>query len=292
MTHCTARDIEFLHDTFVLFGNPAADFWFLGLEEGDHPETGKVDEFVFHQRAKAEYYKRLGVADLREIVFFGNDLASDSKYRYLDRPADKSDLNPSKFNYQKTWGGYSKLLFATANAGSHGEMPWTMADLLQYQGKSLGSASVGHAPASSCLMELFPLPRKGRGSQRWPYKELAGREGLAALARPGRYAKHYGKPRALRLAELMEQHSPRFLVGFGNDCRTEMTDALALTLDEHAVDTGTQQLPVYTTRVHQSTVCFSHHPVAHGISDHYWINLGKLLHGLDKSVAAQNRKAA
>ena len=244
------KHIELVQNTFRMFGDPDSPFWFLGLEESTDPELSADEQIQAQYRASLEQNK------LHKV------------------PLSYARVRPT---YQRTWGGYIKLLLSVKNNLSPSEKNWTDRDVMEYQRKRLGA--LGKDEFGSCLMELYPLPRKTR-SHPWVYSEIANRPGLEFLSSHSKYKNHIStKNRSEILLSHVEQHKPRALFCFGADCRKYFGMRLNTKLEPLSIDNGVgrKHLPAFKASVGSTQIVFSYHPAAFGVSDDYWRNLGTVV---------------
>lgn len=267
------KDIELLHETFILFGDPNAPYWFLGLEEGDHPAKDvAIDGFVRHLLKKTNKYRNSEKLSLRDFCSGGEGT------RFLPN-FDESDAKSGKdVKYQATWGGYIKLLLSTEMFGK--DKSWTIDDVKRYQKYSLGALTESELLPKSCLMELFPMARKGRKKGHWPYAPLADRQGLEFLKTPSSYQAYAEENRAKILLSLIKLHDPKYLICFGSDCKRAVLSLIDDTPQEIAIDQGKRVLKVSSVIFGKTRILFSNHPTSHGVSNLYWRNLGAALAAL------------
>lgn len=256
------QDIEELHNTFMLFGNPHAPYWFIGLEEGNHPLPNEsVEEFAQDLARKTKRYNEKREGSLREFCGGGSD------YLPNDERAAK---------YQPTWGGYIKLLLSLEAARQSEALPWNLGDVKHYQKYHLGELTAPTEVPMSCLGELYPLHRKGRGGSKWPYKPLAHDKSLSFFRSCRKYRERWTLERAKCLQEKIFEHCPEFVFCFGADLRHVLSRSNSgiceiqpiRELDGPAASIG---------YVGSTKVVFSFHPTARGIKDNYWREMGALL---------------
>lgn len=255
-------DIEDLHNTFMLFGNPESPYWFIGLEEGNHPGDGQsIESFVRGLVNKTQLFDEKEISSLRDMCGGGS--------KYL--PNDEKDAV-----YQRTWGGYVKLLLSLHEARQVSSLTWNIESVKHYQKSHLGELAVPANVPSSCLGELYPMHRKGRGGSKWPYRPLAHEESLSFFKSCSKYRKKWTSVRANLLQQKIVSHRPEFVFCFGTDLKN------ALSCEESGIENirkleGYVDLPVSFGSVGDTLVVFSYHPTAKGIKDEYWRSLGKSL---------------
>ena len=268
----TQNDLNLLHETFILFGDPDAPYWFLGLEEGDHPGDGVViDNFVRHLLVKTKKYNDAGKLSLRNF-------SPEDGHKFLPKLEDSGVRSGKNVKYQATWGGYIKLLLSAEMHGSG--TSWTIEDVKQYQKYNLGELGNSEGLPKSCLMELFPMARKGRKKGQWPYSLLADREGMEFMKTPSSYKDYAEQDRAKLLLSLVKKHQPKYLVCFGGDCKRVLMSQIDEEPNLLKIHQGKREMKVSTVSYGGTKVIFSNHPTSHGISNLYWKNLGAQLASL------------
>jgi len=169
-------DINYLHNVFVLSGNPNSPYWFLGPEAVEHPGPSEsVDHFMHSLLHKAKRFETSGTVSLRDI--YGGDTDT-----YLPEIIEASAQDTTDTTYHTTWGGYIKLLLSLDQARHDLPGNWDLDDIKRYQKNYLGSLESRDNIPDACIMELFPMAREGRKRGRWPYSALDTRDGLDSRA--------------------------------------------------------------------------------------------------------------
>lgn len=264
----SSGDIDWLHDEFIFFGNPDADNWFLGLEEGDHPEEDQpIDEFIHGLMRKTKMHSDSQVTSLRQLC------APSEGYKFLPLVEENMPNSSKGVVFQSTWGGYIKLLLSINFAKTGND--WTLDDVKIYQKYRLGEIELQDDALSSCLLELFPMARKGRKGAQWPYAKLANREDLQYFSKAKNYKIQVEAMRTKKLLQYVKRYKPKYLFSFGKDCKDAICAELQKEPELHHIDTGKRELPVSHLLCGETDIVFSNHPTSHGVSDEYWRNLGK-----------------
>lgn len=266
----TSSDIDGLHDEFMIFGNPKATYWFLGLEEGDSPKRRETDDnielFVHKLIEKHDRYKTNRPLSLRDLC------APKGWSDFLPKIDETKKVTASGTKYQNTWGGYIKLLLSIEHA--NGGNDWTLNEVKIYQKYRLGSLDIPNDSLSSCLLELFPMARKGRKGKQWPYAHLAKRNNLEYFDKANNYRAKVEQQRTKLLLQLVKTHRPKVLAAFGKDCESAICNELQLVPENIQIDNGKKTVKASIARYENTTLVFSIHPTSHGVSDLYWRNLG------------------
>lgn len=261
------EDIEYLHETFVLFGDPDAPYWFLGLEEGDHPGSKeRVDNFIHGLIKKSQRYSQTGKLSLRDLC------APNGGLSFLPEVEASGGRTGKNVKYQSTWGGYIKFLLSVEQEKT--KTDWTLEDVKKYQKYDLGALGETDGLPKSCLMELFPMARKGRRKSQWPYKSISTRKNLECMKDPKSYQRYAEARRVELLMSLVKKHKPKYLVCFGSDCKRAITSVVDEKPQKLEIDQGTKTINASTMVLDNTRIVFSNHPTSHGISTVYWKNLG------------------
>jgi len=241
------KHLEFIHDTLRVDGNPKSPFWFMGLEEGTGDDSRSADEHIHAQYVSA---------------------------------VDQQENGPVEFRYarkleslQATFAGYIKLLLSVTDAEHAPSRPWTKDDVFDYQRNKLGCVETEEY--SSCLVELFPLPRHSHND--WLYGEIASRPELSFLASPATYASHaLAISRGPLFIEKVKEFKPRVLFCFGADGRNALSPLInsSLIKIELKCKRGQSSLQAHASYIDTTLVIFSYHP-GRFLPDDYWRELGQ-----------------
>lgn len=270
--------INDLIDTFILYGDPKAPYWLLGLEEGDTKgDEQTVEQFLLRTKIKkADRHNHSdSTLSLRELCGVGpqHEDVLDNKSIYLPNYELLAKKN-FKIKQQCTWAGYIKLLHAIWNPNSGEKRPWTNEQINHYQAHHLGEPRNTVDDRKSCLMELFALPYQRR--QGWLYSELSQQyPELRYLDNKSNYQKATVETRIKQLTTLIETHSPKLVIAFGGDCQTNMCKAIKFETEfTERLCNGKRKVKLGL--IGKTWVVFSMHPA--GLpGDPYWIELGRLV---------------
>jgi hypothetical protein len=126
-------------ENFIGFGNPAAPYVFIGMEEGLLSE----DNLDADLAARSKYDSYMDLYDAQA------ELAGTKKY-FGARPVE-----------QRTWRPVCDLMLRLDDSV---EKP-TLAQRLRYQADKLGRCN-----GKTLLTELMPYPRKSADERSWPYR--------------------------------------------------------------------------------------------------------------------------
>lgn len=274
------NSLDKINNTFMMYGDPAAPYWLLGLEEAGGPKQDNANtasKFIDSLGKEIDKYNETSKSkSLRDLCGSNKkDTEIDKRVFLPDSELLKQGSNAYKLMFQKTWGGYIKLLHAVWNKHENDSLPWNLHEVKTYQEKYLGEYNIEDADKKTCLMELFALPRPGREPGDWKYSALAELyPSLSYLSSGEDYCKHVVDTRVGLLRQSINSHRPRFLFCFGTDSR----DALAFLelTDKNRVklSAGKSLFSVSSGYLDETLVVFSPHPTATGVSDLFWKNLG------------------
>jgi len=175
--------VESHMNTFVGYGNPAARFWYIGMEEGGNSEAGFVNKRLnaWHTRGRATF------EDLMEYH------RSIDLYSFFDPPR----------KLQTTW---KQLIRITLVAEGR---PFDTEAIREYQALRLGRRD-----GETALLELFSLPAPRLAH--WPYAELSD---LPVLRSRKVYRQSVARTRVGLIQKLIDQHEPEFVVMYGTSYR-------------------------------------------------------------------------
>jgi len=264
-------DINYLHNVFVLSGNPNSPYWFLGPEAVEHPGPSEsVDHFMHSLLHKAKRFETSGTVSLRDI--YGGDTDT-----YLPEIIEASAQDTTDTTYHTTWGGYIKLLLSLDQARHDLPGNWDLDDIKRYQKNYLGSLESRDNIPDACIMELFPMAREGRKRGRWPYSALDTRDGLEFFASAKHYLEYATSRRTRVFLDAVQKHQPEYLFCFGGDCKKAVLPHLQAEHISLSIPTKNKDAQVQVVEHGATKFVFSCHPTSSATSDHYWTTLGKKL---------------
>ena len=169
-------------DRFFGYGNLEAKYWFVGLEEGGDDDPASVQKRLELWNASG----RPAVIDLQRMM----------------RALDGIDWFGLHAPLQRTWRALIRARFA-----AQGQRP-ALDEIKRYQREVLGRSE-----GDTALLELLPLPARGRRpDELWPYAVL----GIPSLASRNEYRTEYEERRRKGLLELIDANRPRAVVTYGD----------------------------------------------------------------------------
>jgi hypothetical protein len=229
-------------DTFYGYGTYSAPFWFVGMEEGGGrtPEENISRITRWHDR---------GCAELGSFVA---DSQSGAVTRWFcNHPP-----------VQTTWGKLIRILLA-----AQGQQSITADHLRYYQRDHLARSDGG-----TCLLEFLPLPSPSTGH--WLYRDNMD---LPQLKTRESYKQYYGRPRALHLAQRVQERKPTAVIfySFDNWYRQWWQLIAGVPFIEHSGPHGT----FYLASNGPTSFAIVKHPASKGLTSHYWHWVGHALAG-------------
>lgn len=184
-------------DSFWGYGNPNANYWFVGMEEGGGNSFEEVNRKIqlWNERG------RLSIDDIYECHMEGKWFGENAKL-------------------QTTWNKLIRILLS-----AKGEIPDTEM-VRQYQATSLGRKN-----SESCLIELLPLPSPSIDD--WIYSEHSANP---ILENRKIYKEILSPKRCEKLQSLISQHKPQNLILYGSGYLDLWQKTVNTVLTPHYID--------------------------------------------------------
>lgn len=176
---------KFIH-RFYGYGNYAAPFWFIGMEEGG----GKTPDEV---AKRIEAWEGRGMRELEDVVDYSRAIGNGDWFE--ERP-----------RLQTTWSKLIRILLAAQKKDVSTEI------IRAYQ-RSQWARDQGE-PWETCVVELLPLPSPS--STDWLYSECSK---LPFLLNRETYRNHMLSGRITHLKGRIEKHRPKVVVFYGRAYR-------------------------------------------------------------------------
>lgn len=204
-------------------------------------EEGGGDTFEAIAK-QLEVWNRWGRKELLDVAEFAREM--DMTRWYGDSP-----------KLQPTWKHLMRVALTAEGQPSDKEA------MRQYQ-KSIWGTERGN----SCLLELLPLPAPSIAS--WLYKDIST---LPYLSSRKTYREYVVGSRIAHLRDRVNQHQPKAVVLYGTGYDSYWKQIAG-------VDTWETSPEGVSFAKNNSTLFMpSKHPVAHGATNEYFINIGKLI---------------
>lgn len=226
-------------ETFYGFGNYAGKYWLVGMEEAG----GRTVEAI---QARLTQWHQNGRAELEDLPIHAHQQGWGEKY-FGARP-----------QWQRTWGKLIRLILA-----AEGIETVNKAVIMQFQQQTLGRQGSNH-----CLIELFPLPAPSTGH--WLYGQHSQ---LPFLESRKAYRQQMAPARIAHMRQRWQQHRPKAVIFYGWSYRQWWQELVELPFIE-------RENPKSLTAVQDGTQFWViDHPVARGVTNHYFEQVGKQIAG-------------
>ncbi|MBE9198222.1 MULTISPECIES: hypothetical protein [unclassified Nodularia (in: cyanobacteria)] len=160
---------------------------------------------------------------------------------------------------QPTWNKLIRIVLSAA-----GKENINTEDVLKYQMEELGRKD-----KDTCLLELLPLPSPSL--KHWIYKDHSR---LSYLTDRNQYEKHCLETRINTISEKIKKHQPKAVVFYGTKYEYYWRTITRTITDVEFLPTSSGFL---TCRNSQTVFVISKHPVANGLKNEYFHNIGKLI---------------
>lgn len=228
------------------YGNLQGDYWFIGMEEGGGSTFAEVE-------------RRLLCWDQRGRMFV-EDLADFHEAFGEQRWFSWRQLQP-------TWSKLIRLLLRATGEPHDDE------NVRSYQVDKLGRTA-----GATCLLELMPLP--SQSVEHWQYGAWSD---LPSLRSRETYWKALMGPRAARLKDLLVKYHPRIVVFYGREYENLWAAVCP-------PDTRFQRFQIADNQswkiaqLDRSIYVLCSHPTARGLSNNYFIAIGRKIRELYRSL--------
>ncbi|HYW17863.1 MAG TPA: hypothetical protein VE956_00880 [Nodularia sp. (in: cyanobacteria)] len=231
--------LEKFIETFYGYGNFQGKYWFIGMEEsgGDFENIQKRID-IWSKRGKKEIED---IAEYHEALGYGESFKPGAK---LDVPV---------------WRSIIRIVLSAA-----GNENINIEDVRTYQINELGRIG-----KETCLLELLPLPSPSL--KHWIYKDHSR---LSYLSDRVHYENHCLENRINEISEKIKKHQPKAVVFYGIGYEYSWKKITKTITDVEFLPTSEGFL---TCRNSQTVFVISQHPVARGLTNEYFHNIGKLI---------------
>ncbi|MDZ8238028.1 MAG: hypothetical protein RMZ69_12770 [Nostoc sp. ChiQUE01a] len=229
---------------FYGYGNYQGSYWFIGMEEagGDFEEINNKIN-IWSDRGEQEIED---LAEFHEAIGYGASFEANAN---LDVPV---------------WNKVIRILLSVK-----GQQNIDIEDVRNYQISQLGRRS-----QETCLLELLPLPSPSLNH--WIYGE---RSRLPYLYNRQTYEKHCLDKRINHISESIKEYQPTVVVFYGigyeyswREITKKITNIEFLPMSEGYL----------ICRNDQSVFVIAKHPVAKGLKNEYFHNLGRTIADIAK----------
>ncbi|GAX36246.1 hypothetical protein [Nodularia sp. NIES-3585] len=231
--------LEKFIETFYGYGNFQGKYWFIGMEESGTDFTDIENRInIWSERGHEEIED---VAEYHIALGYGESFKQGAKL------------------LQPTWNKLIRIvLSAKGNENINTE------DVRKYQINELGRIG-----KETCLLELLPLPSPSL--DHWIYREHSR---LSYLTDRNLYEKHCLENRINTISEKIKKHQPQAVVFYGTGYEYSWRKITKTITDVEFFPTSEGFL---TCRNSQTVFVISKHPVAMGLKNEYFHNIGKLI---------------
>lgn len=275
----TRRMINTIHGEKSMYGTPEANFWFVGLEGGNHPTKTELDNFFAREE---------NLRPIKKYRSLRGQICKINKQTNLcdDHPVHKKTYHPCLYSgndydakWQPTYGGYIKMLLSLT------QEQWNLNDVKKYQKFALGEIDENITHRSS-LLELYPLDCQRRKA--WPYKHMGKIPGLEFLSSGRKYREWALEPEWNKILKLIDVHQPNYVFVYGKDSIQLAMNNKKLNFSYRDISTKGVAKTIRTgfANLGETQLVFARHPTGH-TSDIYWKNIAtELKSPKEKRMAA------
>ena len=222
------------------YGNLNGDYWFVGMEEGGGDSFEEVDQRILQ-------WDKRGRNSFEDLYQYHMDINVPKWFQ------EKAPL-------QSTWNRLIRVLLVTK-----GLIPEREA-VRKYQIEQLGRSN-----GEVCLLELLPLPSPT--TSHWMYGQHSD---IPILSSRETYTEKVGITRAGKIAELILEHQPKFVLFYGIGYLDWWRKAADTKLTSKILHDKT----AYFGKLGNTAIAVSQHPVATGVTLDYFHGIGKYISSL------------
>ncbi|UBF26189.1 hypothetical protein K9N68_32520 [Kovacikia minuta CCNUW1] len=231
--------LQHFMNTFYGYGNYKGDYWFVGMEEGGG------NSFTNIVRRLQDWDHR-GRLELEDIVTYHAEIGV--KRFFGSHP-----------KLQPTWNRLIRIELSARGKDVHTE------NVRAYQKEHFGRQN-----STNCLVELLPLPSPSLGH--WLYAQHSQ---LPYLISREDYTKHYAPHRAEHLRQHMHEYKPKCVVFYSISLGYVYWWKRIAGVEFRKIDASD---PLYIAKNEHTLFAITRHPVAKGVKNEYFHQVGKMLH--------------
>lgn len=233
--------LEQFMNTFLGYGNLLSDYWFIGMEEGGGNSVEEIE-------ARLNYWLEGGCKTVEDVAEYHQKFGME--YFFNESPKN-----------QPTWNKLIRIMLALE------EQPLTLDSVKAFQKDRLARQG-----SDNCLLELFPLPSPSVGH--WLYSEISA---LDYLATREAYKAHLQELRIDLLQKKIIKHQPKLVLFYGNN--PEYRQYWQKIARCELQDIEVEGRSAYKGINGETLFIIVSHPVATGISNAYFHQIGNLARG-------------
>jgi hypothetical protein len=219
------------------YGNPEADYWFVGMEEGGG------DSYEDITRRITQWDRR------------GRNMLEDLYEYHMDIQVPKWFQSGAPL--QSTWNRLIRVLLV-----AKGEVPEREV-VRSYQIERLARSN-----DEVCLLELLPLPSPT--TSHWLYGEHSQ---IPELSSRAAYTRKVGEYRAQQIKQLITQRQPKFVLFYGIGYLEWWQKLVGVDLTQQTLHGKT----AYFGQIGSTKLAVTQHPVATGVTLDYFHSVGSKL---------------
>ncbi len=231
---------------FYGYGNYKGKYWFVGLEQGGGNSFNEIEQRlnIWAQNNKPELED---AAEYHNAIGLGH---------FFDATKPKQ---------QSTWARLIRTIYGFE--GNH------HTDILAKQVSTYQRDKFLRRDSDSCSIELLPLPSPSMND--WLY---AKHSTLDELQSRKRYREQFSEQRATVIRRRIVEYRPQLVMFYGlhPEYRVWWEKIANQTFSEKSV---TDKLSAEFAFNEHTVFIISRHPVAHGTTNEYWHNVGRIAHG-------------
>ena len=225
---------------FYGYGKYSGGYWFVGMEEGGGNSFENIDK-------RLKDWDRRDRCEIEDIADYHAEIGAGQYF----------DLHPK---LQPTWNRLIRIaLSAEGQDIIHKEQ------VREYQQKYLGRQT-----SNNCLVELLPLPSPSLGH--WLY---AKHSKLPCLRSREAYMTCYAQRRATHLQQSIHEFNPKTVIFYSvNPAYISWWKSIAGVEFEEKLIVGDR---MYIGKNKQTVFAIVRHPVARGVKNEYFHQVGKII---------------
>jgi hypothetical protein len=235
-------DDPLLHDfmnTFYGYGSYTGDYWFVGMEEGGGNLFTEIEQ-------RLNDWHRRGRQELEDIVAYHAEICAERFF----------GPNPK---LQPTWNRLIRIELSAKGQDVDTER------VRAYQKEHLGRHT-----STNCLVELLPLP--SRSTRDWLYAQHSQ---LPCLTSREVYTHQFAQLRAAHLKQRIQQYKPKAVVFYSvNLSYIHWWEVIA---GVEFTKSMVGDRDCYVAQNEDTVFAITHHPVANGVKNEYFHQVGKIL---------------
>ncbi|MFB2922759.1 MULTISPECIES: hypothetical protein [Aerosakkonema] len=226
-------------DKFYGYGNYQGDYWFVGMEEGGGGSFADIAQ-------RLQDWNRRGRLELEDIVAYHAEIGAERFFGSQPR-------------LQPTWNRLIRIELSARGEEVHTEY------VRAYQKDYLGRHS-----STNCLVELLPLPSPS--VRNWLYAQYSQ---LPYLTNREVYASYYAERRAAHLRQRIREYKPKAVIFYSVNPGYIHWWKVIADVEFMEIVAGDERL--YVAKNENTVFAITRHPVAKGVKNEYFHQVGKIV---------------